>query len=55
MEFFRAAPDPSVAINYDLEVRDRYACKPFRLDNQDQLHYPLLAQVFPPHSLLDLL
>jgi hypothetical protein len=46
MEFFRAAPDPSVAIKYDLEVRDRYARKPFRLDNQDQLHYPLLVQVF---------
>ncbi|KAF8231816.1 hypothetical protein L208DRAFT_1275182, partial [Tricholoma matsutake] len=58
MEFFRTAPDPSVAINYDLEVCDRYARKPFRLDNQDQLHYPLFAQVFqgssslPPRSSL---
>jgi hypothetical protein len=47
MEFFRAAPnDPLVAIEYDVEVRDKYARKPFRLDNQDQLNFPLLAQVF---------
>jgi hypothetical protein len=47
MDVFRAAPsNPLVAIQFDVEVRDKYAKKPFRLDDRDQLNLPLLAQMF---------
>jgi hypothetical protein len=47
MELFRAAPErPQLAIQFDLEVRDRYAKKPFHMDDRSQHNIPLLAQMF---------
>ncbi|RDB19251.1 hypothetical protein Hypma_013709 [Hypsizygus marmoreus] len=47
MEDFRAVPgDPSAAIRFDLEARDRYAKSPFRMDDHNLLQLPLLAQMF---------
>ena len=46
MELFRASiDDPSLAIKFDVEVRDKYAKCPFRLDSREQLHVPLLNQL----------
>lgn len=46
-ELFRAVPnDASVAIGFDVEVRDRYAKSPFRLDDRSRLNIPLLARMF---------
>ena len=47
IDLFRATPfKPTIAIYFDIEVRDRYARSPFRLDDRDQLQVPLLAQLF---------
>ena len=47
IELFRATPQhPSVAIHFDIEARDRYAQCPYHLDDRDQLHIPLLVQLF---------
>jgi hypothetical protein len=47
MELFRATPGrPQLAIHFDLEVRDRYAKKPFHMDDRSELNIPLLAQMF---------
>jgi len=47
MELFRAAPGRAeLAIHFDAEVRDRYAKKPFHMDDRSQLNIPLLAQMF---------
>lgn len=47
MDLFRAASkNPLVAIEFDIEVRDKYARKPFHLDNRDYLNFPLLSQMF---------
>jgi hypothetical protein len=43
---FRAVPDPKSAINFDLEVRDRYSKSPFRLDVESNYHFSLLSQLF---------
>ena len=46
-DLFRAVPhDPSIAIAFDLEARDRYAKSPFRMDDRSQLNVPLLARMF---------
>ena len=46
-DVFRAAPgEPHRAIQFDLEVRDRYSRRPFRMDDRSQLNLPLLAQLF---------
>ncbi len=46
-DVFRAAPgEPHRAIHFDLEVRDRYSKRPFRMDDRGQLNLPLLAQLF---------
>jgi hypothetical protein len=46
MELFRAVPNrPSIAIRFDLDVRDRYAKRPFHLDDRSQLNVPLLSQM----------
>jgi hypothetical protein len=46
-ELFRAAPKaPSVAICVDVEARDRYAKHPYRMDDRNQLHSSILAQMF---------
>ncbi|EDR10816.1 uncharacterized protein LACBIDRAFT_315653 [Laccaria bicolor S238N-H82] len=46
-DLFRAVPhDPSIAIAFDVEARDRYAKSPFRMDDRTQLNVPLLARMF---------
>jgi hypothetical protein len=46
-ELFRAAPKtPSVAICVDVEARDRYSKHPYRMDDRNQLHSSILAQMF---------
>ena len=50
-ELFRAAPrTPSVAISVDVEARDRYAKHPYRMDDRNQLHPSILAQMFRASS-----
>ena len=47
MELFRVVPnDPFVAINFDAEVRARYAKEPFHMDDRNRLNVPLFAQMF---------
>jgi len=47
MELFRAVPhDPLVAINFDIDVRARYAKEPFRMDDRNRINVPLFAQMF---------
>jgi hypothetical protein len=54
VDLFRAAPfDPSVAIQFDLEARDRYARNPYRMDDRGRLHLPLLAQMFRKREMAD--
>ena len=46
-ELFRAAPQsPSIAICIDVEARDNYAKHPYRMDDRNQLHSSILAQMF---------
>jgi hypothetical protein len=46
MELFRAVPNrPSIAIRFDLDVRDRYAKRPFHMDNRSFLNVPLFSQM----------
>lgn len=46
-ELFRAAPQsPSVAICVDVEAHDRYAKRPYRMDDRNQLQSSILAQMF---------
>ena len=46
MELFRAVSSrPSIAIRFDLDVRDRYAKRPFHMDDRSQLNVPLLSQM----------
>jgi hypothetical protein len=45
INMFRASPDPKVAINFDLELRDRYSKSPFRLDDRSEYEVPLLSQL----------
>lgn len=46
-ELFRAAPrSPSVAICVDVEARDRYAKRPYRMDDRNQLQTSILTQMF---------
>jgi hypothetical protein len=50
-ELFRAAPrTPSVAICVDVEARDKYAKHPYRMDDRNQLHPSILAQMFRASS-----
>ena len=47
MDLFCAAPsNPLVAIQFDVKAQDLYAKKPFHMDDQGQLDFPLLAQLF---------
>lgn len=47
IELFRAAPtDPLVAIQFDVESRDRYAKSPYHMDDRSQLNLSLLSQMF---------
>ncbi|KAF8809907.1 hypothetical protein BYT27DRAFT_7222240 [Phlegmacium glaucopus] len=47
VDFFRATPhNTSIAIQFDIEARDRYAHSPYHLDSRDMLHIPLLVQLF---------
>jgi len=46
-DVFRASPNnPSIAIEFDGEVRDRYAKHPFHMDDRNQLNLPLMTQLF---------
>ncbi|KAJ7731732.1 hypothetical protein B0H16DRAFT_1329105 [Mycena metata] len=50
-DLFRAVPqDPSVAIRFDAEARDKYAKSPYHLDDRDQHNLTMLSQMFnrPP-------
>jgi hypothetical protein len=50
-ELFRAAPKtPSVAICVDVEARDKYSKHPYRMDDRNQLHSSILAQMFKASS-----
>jgi hypothetical protein len=53
-DLFHAAPNNAqVAIEFDVEVRDKYTWKPFHLDDRAQLNLPLLTQMFHgPSSIL---
>jgi hypothetical protein len=47
MSLFRAVPNnPSSAIQFDIEARDRYARSPYRLDDKEELQLPLLTQLY---------
>ena len=51
MDLFHAAPsNPLIAISFDVHVRDKYSKKPFHLDDQAQLNFPLLTQMLLPAS-----
>jgi hypothetical protein len=50
LNMFRASPDPKVAINFDLELRDRYSKCPFRMDNRSEYEVHLLSQLFRASS-----
>ena len=46
MELFQAVLNrASIAIRFDLDVRDHYAKQPFHMDDQSQLNVPLLSQM----------
>ncbi|KAJ7148799.1 hypothetical protein C8R43DRAFT_888706, partial [Mycena crocata] len=46
-DLFRTAPsEPTVAIRFDAEARDRYSKSPFHMDNRDELNISLLTQMF---------
>jgi hypothetical protein len=54
-ELFRAAPQtPSIAICVDVDARDRYAKHPYRMDDRNQLHPSVLAQMLRAPSLATL-
>ncbi|KAF5369108.1 hypothetical protein D9615_010430 [Tricholomella constricta] len=46
IDLFRLSANPVVAIQFDLDARDRYAKLPFRLDDRVELQTPLFAQIF---------
>ncbi|KAF5376460.1 hypothetical protein D9615_008600 [Tricholomella constricta] len=46
IDLFRVSTNPTVAIQFDLDARDRYAKLPFRLDDRAELQTPLFAQIF---------
>ncbi|KIJ92812.1 hypothetical protein K443DRAFT_113006, partial [Laccaria amethystina LaAM-08-1] len=45
--------EPSMAIQFDVEARDRYAQNPYRMDDRGRLHLPLLAQMFRKREMAD--
>ncbi|KAG6863404.1 hypothetical protein C0993_011679, partial [Termitomyces sp. T159_Od127] len=46
MDFCRSIPNGApIAIRFDINTRDRYARNPFRMDDDNKLHLPFLAQV----------
>jgi hypothetical protein len=46
MELFHAVPSrPSIAIQFDLDIRDRYAKWPFHMDDRSHLNVPLFSQM----------
>lgn len=54
IDLFRAAPsDPSVAINFDVEARDRYSRSPYHMDDRSRLNVPLLTQMFRKRNTTD--
>jgi hypothetical protein len=47
MEMFQATPeDPSIAIKFDADIRERYAKGPFHMDDVATHRIPMLKQVF---------
>src|ERR1700722_2095149 len=47
VELFRAVPsEPSVAINFDADARDRYGKGAYRMDDRNKLNVPLFSQMF---------
>jgi len=47
MELFGAVlHDPSIVINFDIDVQACYAKEPFRMDDCNQINVPLFAQMF---------
>ena len=54
IDLFRAAPsDPSIAINFDVEARDRYSRSPYHMDDRSRLNVPLLTQMFRKRNTTD--
>ncbi|KAG6894241.1 hypothetical protein C0993_012003 [Termitomyces sp. T159_Od127] len=46
LDFCRTIPNGIlVAIRFDIDTRDRYARNPFRMDDENRLHMPFLAQL----------
>ncbi|KAJ7722282.1 hypothetical protein DFH07DRAFT_872073 [Mycena maculata] len=46
-DLFRAVPaDPTTAIRFDVDARERYAKSPFHMDDRSQLNIALLSQMF---------
>jgi hypothetical protein len=46
MDLFRAIPSqPAIAFRFDVDVRDRYAKHPFRMDDRSHLDLPLFSQM----------
>ncbi|KAJ7148833.1 hypothetical protein C8R46DRAFT_1179942 [Mycena filopes] len=46
-DLFRAVPqDPSVAIRFDAEARDKYAKSPYHMDDRGQHNLTMLSQLF---------
>ncbi|KZP33827.1 hypothetical protein FIBSPDRAFT_810364 [Athelia psychrophila] len=47
MELFRAVErNPAVAIDFDIDVRQRYSKEPYRMDSREHLQIPLFSQMF---------
>jgi hypothetical protein len=51
--FCTAPSDPSVAINFDVEARDRYSRSPYHMDDRSRLNVPLLMQMFCKRNTTD--
>lgn len=46
MELFRTVPtNIQTGIRFDADVRERYAKKPFHLDDRSRLQVPMFAQI----------
>lgn len=48
MYLSRAAPSPLVAVEFDVHVRNKYAPKPYHLDDHNHLNFSFLTQILRP-------
>ncbi|KAJ7191130.1 hypothetical protein GGX14DRAFT_381423 [Mycena pura] len=50
-DLFHAVPhEPSIAIRFDVEARDKYAKSPYHMDDRTQHNLTLLSQMFRPST-----